>query len=173
MPAVPFDVLPDDARLWVFATDRALTEDATAALHDAVDHFLDGWAAHGSPLRAGRAWRDGRFLAVAVDQRSENASGCSIDGLFRSLRALEPTLGATLFAGGRVYWRDAAGAVRTGDRAALRQAADAGEVGPATRVFDTTVVTAGDWRERFERPLADSWHARVAGVAAPAAAGGR
>jgi hypothetical protein len=32
-------------------------------------------------------------------------------------------------------------------------------------VFDTTVTTAGAWRAGFERPLADSWHARVAGLA--------
>jgi hypothetical protein len=169
MPAVPFRTLPDDARLWVFATDRPLTEPATAALHAAVDDFLDRWAAHGAPLRAARDWRDGRFLAVAVDQRTENASGCSIDGLFRTLRGLEPELGATLLAGGRVYWRDADGAVQTGDRAALRAAAVAGAVGPETAVFDTTVVTAGDWRTRFERPLTGSWHARVAGLQAPAA----
>jgi hypothetical protein len=169
MPAVPFDTLPDDARLWVFATDRALTEPATAALQAAVDDFLARWAAHGAPLRASRDWRDGQFLAVAVDQRTENASGCSIDGLFRTLRALEPELGASLLAGGRVYWRDPSGAVRSGDRAALRAAAGSGAVGPATPVFDTTVATAGDWRARFERPLGESWHARVAGLAAPAA----
>jgi hypothetical protein len=170
MPAVPFDVLPDDARLWVFATDRALGEPAAAALHDAVDAFLADWAAHGVPLRAARDWRDGRFLAVAVDRRAEDASGCSIDGLFRSLRALEPELGATLLAAGRVYWRGADGGVHVGDRAALRQAAGAGAVDAATPVFDTTVTTAGDWRARFERPLGEAWHARVAGLApAPAA----
>ncbi len=170
MPAVPFDALPDDARLWVFATERPLTDEAVAALHATVDEFLAGWAAHGAPLRAARDWRDGRFLAVAVDQRAEHASGCSIDGLFRSLRALEPTLGTTLLAGGRVYWRDAAGRVESGDRAALRRAAEAGAVGPATPVFDTTAATAGDWRARFERPLAESWHARVAGLAPAAGA---
>jgi hypothetical protein len=170
MPAVPFDALPDDARLWVFATEPALTDEAAVQLLATVDEFLAGWAAHGAPLRAARDWRDGRFLAVAVDQRTENASGCSIDGLFRSLRALEPAVGAALLAGGRVFWRDAAGRVQSGDRAALRRAADGGAVSPATPVFDTTVTAAGDWRARFERPLAESWHARVAGLAPAAGA---
>jgi hypothetical protein len=170
MPAVPFPSLPDDARLWVFAADRPLAGDAERALLDAADRFLAGWAAHGAPLRAARDWRDAHFLAVAVDQRTEGASGCSIDGLFRSLRALEPELGATLLAAGRVYWRGADGGVHVGDRAALRQAAGAGAVDAATPVFDTTVTTAGDWRARFERPLGEAWHARVAGLApAPAA----
>ena len=74
MPAVPFSALPDDARLWVFATAAPLAPDAEPALLDAVDAFVEGWAAHGAPLRAAREWRDGRFLAVAVDQRTAGAS---------------------------------------------------------------------------------------------------
>jgi hypothetical protein len=39
--------------------------------------------------------------------------------------------------------------------------AAAGVVGRETRVFDTTVTSLGDWRARFERPLAESWHAQL------------
>lgn len=164
MPAVPFTTLPDDARLWVFAAADPVPDHAVRPLLDAVDAFLAGWAAHGAPLRAARDWRDDRFLAVAVDQRTAGASGCSIDGLFRALQSLEPTLGTTLLGGGRVYWRDEAGAVRVGTRTAFRAAAASGALTPATPVFDSTVTTAGDWRARFERPLAESWHAQVAGL---------
>lgn len=166
MPAVPFDSLPDDARLWVFAAADPLHAGSEVALLDAADAFLAGWAAHGASLRASRDWRDGRFLAIAVDQSTAGASGCSIDGLFRTLRALEPALGTSLLTAGRVYWRDADAQVHGGDRAALRSAAAAGRVGPDTPVFDTTVTTAGDWRTRFERALADSWHARIVGASA-------
>lgn len=167
---VPFDSLPGDARLWVFAAADPLDPAAEEALLEAVDAFLVGWTAHGAPLRSGRSWRDGRFLGVAVDQSTAGASGCSIDGLFRSLRALEPRLGTSLVAAGRVYWRDRDGRVRAGDRAALKAAAAAGAVDAATPVFDTTVTTAADWRSRFERPLAESWHARVVAPAAASAA---
>lgn len=166
MPAVPFDALPDDARVWVFATAAPVDAAGASALLAAVDEFLAGWAAHGAPLRAARDWRDDRFLAVGVDQRTAGASGCSIDGLFRSLRALEPVLGTTLLAGGRLYWRDAAGGVQGGDRPAFRRAAAEGAIDPSTPVFDTTVTAAGAWRAQFERPLAESWHAQVSGLAA-------
>jgi hypothetical protein len=158
MPRVPFDTLPTDARVWVFAAAEPVTADAAESLLAQVDAFLDRWAAHGVPLVCGRDWRDDRFLAVGVDQSREGASGCSIDGMFRTLRALEPTLGTTLLGGGRVFWRDAAGAVRAAERPEFaREVAGAGDV----PVFDTTVVTAADWRARFERPLRESWHARL------------
>jgi hypothetical protein len=163
MPSVPFDQLPDDARVWVFAAADPVRGAAADALLARVDEFLAAWAAHGVPLRCARDWRDDRFLAVGVDQSVEGASGCSIDGMFRALRGLEPVLGTTLLGGGRVYWRDGAGAVQVADRETFPLRAGAQGAADALPVFDTTVTTARDWRTRFERPLRDSWHAQLVG----------
>ena len=103
MPLVPFESLPDDARLWVFAAAADVdSADAPKLLHN-VDLFLKSWAAHGNPLTCAREWRDARFLIVAVDQRTEGASGCSIDGLFRTLKQLEPVVGTSLLKIGRAH----------------------------------------------------------------------
>lgn len=161
MPRVPFPALPDRARVWVFGAAAPLGAAARDALLAAVDAHLDGWRAHGVPLVCARDWRDDRFLMVGVDEVATGASGCSIDALFRVLAGLEPTLGTSLVGGGRVFWRDAAGTVQGGTRDALAAAGRAGTVGDATPVFDTTVATAGDWRAHFERPLGESWHARL------------
>lgn len=155
MPIVPFDQLPDDARLWVFAASDPLTGDRAAALLAGVDAFLAQWRAHGEPLTVAREWRDDRFLAVAVDQRGAGASGCSIDGLYRELQRLEQALGTVLVRGGRVFWRDA-GRIRVGDRAAFRAA----QPSPESVVFDTTVTDAGAWRTRFAVPAGESWAVR-------------
>ncbi len=162
MPSVPFETLPDDARLWVFAAAAPLSDAQSTTLLREVDAFLASWAAHGAPLRAARDWRDDRFLAVAVDQSTAGASGCSIDGLFRRLQGIEPSLGTTLLGGAsRVYWRDGAGAVQTGARGDAKAQAAAGAWGVDSPVFDLGVTTAGDWRTRFERPARESWHAAL------------
>lgn len=162
MPTVAFDSLPDDARAWVFGAGDPLDDAQAARLLQAVDLALSQWTAHGVPLTCARDWREGRFLAIGVDQRDAGASGCSIDALFRTLQQLERTLGTSLVAGGRVFYRDAAGAVQCVDRATYAGLARGGAVGEATPVFDTTVTTAGDYRVRFERPAATSWHAQLA-----------
>jgi hypothetical protein len=100
MPVVSFDSLPANARVWVFASDRPLRGEDSRALLAEVDRFLDEWKAHGSPLRSAREWRNDRFLAIGIDPTVEQASGCSIDGLFRGLQALESSLGTRLVAGG-------------------------------------------------------------------------
>jgi hypothetical protein len=155
---VSFESLPDDARVWVFSAGEPLDEPAAGRLLGAVDDFLAQWNAHGEPLMCGRDWRDGRFLAIGVDQSTAGASGCSIDGLFRTLARLEPELGTSLRGGGRVYYRDARGHVNATSRASFGELARAGLVGPDTPVFDTSLTSAAAWRTAFERPARESWH---------------
>jgi len=161
MPRVSFDALPDDARVWVFGSANELSTPAAERLLDAVDGFLAQWNAHGSPLVCGRAWRDDRFLAIGVDQSTAGASGCSIDGLFRTLARLEPELGTTLLGGGRVYYRGADGRVKAATRTALNALARDGQIGPDTLVFDTSITSASAWREQFELPIRRSWHSQL------------
>ncbi len=161
MPRVPFDTLPEMSRVWIFGADRPLADADAERLLRTVDRFLESWAAHGTPLRAGRDWRDDRFLVVAVDQSTAGASGCSIDGLFRQLQGLEGELGVGLVGGGRMFVRDPDGAVRLTSRPELKSAARAGELLAVTPVFDLTVQTLGEFREKFERPARESWAAAL------------
>ena len=160
MSMVEFSALPDDARVWVFAASDVLSAQAEARLLEATDAFLDGWRAHGVPLACSRELRESRFLCIAVDQHQAGASGCSIDGLFRTLRALEPQLGTSLVAGGQMYWRNDDGVIARAPRATFAAMAVSGAVRPDTAVFDVTVGTLGEWRRDFERPARASWHAR-------------
>jgi hypothetical protein len=161
MPIVTFDALPDSARLWVFAAAAPVTGAAADVLLQRVDAFLGQWRAHGAPLACARDWRDDRFLAIAVDEAATDASGCSIDALFTSLRELEGQLGTTLLNSGMVYWRNTSGAVTAMSRPAFRAAAAAGQVNETSPVFDTTVTAVGGWRAAFEVPARASWHARL------------
>lgn len=161
MPKVPFESLPDDARVWVFGSDRTIAEPQSQQLLAAVDQFIDRWAAHGTPLHASRDWREGRFLTIAVDQRQAGASGCSIDGLFRTLQGLESALGASLLGGGRIYYRGRDGNVTSVARDEVEVLGEQGTIGRDTAVFDPTVTTLGDWRQRFETTAGASWHAQL------------
>lgn len=162
MPIVPFESLPDSARLWVFASDRELTGDAEAAVLGAVDDFLAAWKAHGVPLVCGRDWRDHRFLAIGVDVNAENASGCSIDGLFRALQHLERGIDSRLVGGGRVFYRTANG-IETTSRDQFVEQVKRGDVPKTTPVFDTGVSAASTWRTRFEQPAGSGWAAKYFG----------
>jgi hypothetical protein len=164
MPQVSFDSLPDDARVWVFGAADEVSAPAADRLLGAVDDFLAHWNAHGSPLVCGREWRDDRFLAIGVDQSTAGASGCSIDGLYRTLARLKPELGTSLLGSGRVYYRDAGGRVSAATRKEFAELAREGRIGPDTPTFDTSITTASAWRHQFERAARDSWHAQLIGA---------
>jgi hypothetical protein len=158
-PIVPIQQLPDASRTWVFGADRTLDSSKSEQLLNEVDRFLSQWKAHGTPLTSGRDWKYGRFLTVAVDPTTDGASGCSIDGLFRSLKGLEPQLGASLVTSGLVFYRDKAGEIHSVDRERFGSLSAHGRISPDTTVFDPTVTTLGEWRARFELIAKNSWHA--------------
>ena len=158
MPAVPFASLPASARVWIFAADQPLTGAPAAQLLARVDDYLAHWQAHGHPLACARDWRDDRFLAIAGDKTDAFESGVSIDGLFRPLQSLQQSLGTTLVGGSRVHYRDTGGVIQSATRDQFSELGATGRVGDHTPVFDSTVATAGEWRERFETELGRAWH---------------
>lgn len=161
MPLVPFERLPDDARCWVFAARAPLDEVDEPRLLAAVDGFLLTWKAHGAPLTSARLFRDEHFLVVGVDERASDASGCSIDGLFRVLEKIEDGIGTSMIAGGQVYFRAPGGIVTNATRPQFEAMATMQEIDGDTPVFDTTVTTVGEFRARFERKARESWHAQL------------
>ena len=158
MPLTSFANLPDDARVWIFGAAAPVDDIDSVKLLAAVDTFLMQWKAHGHPLTSARDWRDERFLVIGVDQHTEGASGCSIDGLFRTLQELERAVGSSFVGGGLVFFRGPGDLVCSLPREDFEALARRGGADGATPVFDTTITTAGDYRARFERPASETWH---------------
>jgi hypothetical protein len=152
---VNIDQLSNDAHIWIFGISPALDDAQSATLLRQVDAFLENWAAHGVPIRGARELREGSFLIIAADDKSER-SGCSIDRMFGTLKSLERELNVQILDSTRVFLRDR-GAVRAVPRGEFRNLANA-----ETAVFDVTAEKLGDVRSGgWERRAGDSWHARL------------
>lgn len=161
MPRVSLDELPDSARIWVFPADRALNGSESRELLSAVDAFLEGWNAHGTPLRGARDLRYDRFVIVGVDEEAAPASGCSIDALVRVFKEKERELELRLLDRSPIWYRDD-GRIHTVGRAEFRELAQEGEVGAATVVFDPSVTRMEALRDgSWERKAAESWHGQL------------
>lgn len=161
MPRIPFDELPRHSRIWVFPASRALTDSEAAALLGEVDSFLDGWAAHGAPLRSARDYRHGHFLIVGVDEDAEAPSGCSIDALVGRLRAMGRELGITLVEHDPVWYREG-DEVRVVSRPEMRSLARDGTLDAETPVYDTSLTRLTALSAHgLERPARETWHGRA------------
>jgi hypothetical protein len=165
MTLVGFDTLPADARIWLFASDAPLIGATADRLLAEVDRFLEQWKAHGMPLKAARDWSENHFLTIGIDPSAEQASGCSIDGLFRALRELEQVLGSRLVGGGRVFYRDAEGTVAVASREEFETLTEKGSVVGDTPVYDLSLTSLAEWRRRFETRAADMYAIPQSGTA--------
>ncbi len=150
---------PDDARIWIFGTERDLNPAERDRLLARVDDFLAGWAAHGAPLRATRSWVHDRFLVVSADVRATHPSGCSIDALVRILATAEAELGVRFLGNETVWYRGPGGRIERSSRVGFRTLGRSGEIGPQTIVFDNSITALGEMRAgRWEGPARDRWH---------------
>jgi hypothetical protein len=152
---VNIDQLSDNAHIWIFGISPALDAAQSATVLRHVDVFLDGWAAHGTPITGARELREGSFLIIAADENREK-SGCSIDRMFGTLKGLERELNVQILDANRVFLREH-GSIRAVARGEFRNAATTD-----TPVFDVTAEKLGEVRTgAWERRAGDSWHARL------------
>jgi hypothetical protein len=154
--------LPAESRVWVFASPRPLTPDDTERLTEVVERVFGVWTRKSPGVRGAYEFREGRFLLVGADEREARVSGCGIDAMMQWVTQLERDTGLRLVDRLQVYWRTSDGSVRSAHRTEFARLLAAGEVTPATPVFDTAAASSDVFRSgRFELPLAESWHAKL------------
>ncbi len=155
-----YQQFPDNARLWVYQSDRPIPEAAVDGIREKVQDFAQGWVSHDRRLRAfGDVWHQ-RFIVLMVDESMAGASGCSIDTSVRFLKGLQAEHGLDLFDRMRFSYRKD-GEVFTVSREAFAEKYAAGEIDDHTLVFDTLITSKGDLESAWEKPLAKSWHRRM------------
>lgn len=156
---VPFETLPEDARIWIYQANRKLSDEEVAEIEQALHTFTDGWAAHGTGLESSFLVRHNRFIILAVNQEVQAASGCSIDASVHFIQELEKKYNIELLDKMNVTFR-------LGEHIAhkplieFRKMAKNKAVSPKTIVFNNLVNTVGEWQEYWEVPAGESWHSR-------------
>ena len=76
---VPFDRLPDEARVWIYATNRHLSDKEVIAIEQELIAFLTQWTAHQQALEASFSIPYNNFIVIGLNENKNLASGCSID----------------------------------------------------------------------------------------------
>jgi hypothetical protein len=161
---IPFADLTDDARVWVYAANRPFSPSELHPLHEGLKSFVENWTAHNHDLKASFTILDGQFLVLAVDENTQNATGCSIDKSVHFLQIIEKEFGIELFNRMLVFYY-AGEQLISSSRQDFAVALQQGHVGPGTTVINTLVFTKKELNDKFRLPFRDSWHAKVFGAA--------
>lgn len=156
---VPFNEMPDEAKIWIYQSNRRLTDAEAADIGSMTREFTEGWAAHGTGLRASFQVLYNRFIVLAVDQQPQQATGCSIDASVRFIQSLEERFQIDLLDKMNVTYRLGEHLAHK-PLAEFKKMAKDKAVSPNTIVFNNLVNTVGEFAEFWEVPASESWHSR-------------
>lgn len=150
----------DASKVWVYQANRELSYPEEYAIKDDGAQFVSQWAAHGSKLKAALEVFNHRFIVLFADETEAIASGCSIDGSVRFIKHLDSCFDLGLFDRMQVAYEQE-GKIKTVHMNQLEQKIQAMEITADTIVFNNTVQTLAEFKNKWKLPLQDSWHARM------------
>ena len=145
-----FNTLPEEARIWIYASENALTEDQQSHILTYITEHLKGWNAHKVPLTAGVTILENHFIVVALDEGENGASGCSIDTLQQTIQELEKELSVSLMNRLNVFCR-IDNEIQCIPSFKLESMAKAD-----TPFYDLTILTKSDLNT-YLKPISEGW----------------
>lgn len=160
-----FDALNTNARIWIFQSKAPMPFEEVERLSARLMHFLDSWQAHGNDLQASFTIKHNRFIVVALDEASYQATGCSIDKLTHLIQALEQELNLSLLDRMEIAYKDENGLVQSMPLASFRNELEQGELDANTTVFNNLIETKGQLDTHWEVTVKNSWHKQLLPVA--------
>jgi hypothetical protein len=148
------------SRVWVYQSDRKLTDAETLQAQILLNNFTTGWTAHNNQLLAKAEIRYNRFLILFVDESQAGASGCSIDKSVNFMKQLEQQFGINLFDRFNLAYRDGEEIVSV-PRHQFEELLKEGKINTETIVFNNLVQSVTELQTKWEVPFKDSWHIQL------------
>ena len=155
------DELPETARVWIYQTDRFLSEQEAKALEESLITFCEHWTAHKKDLKASAAIYHRCLLVLAVDESQQEASGCSVDKSVNFLHAVEEELNVGFFDRYGVAWKDDEGSLHLSTKEEFEALVRKEIVHAETPVFNNLLQNVGQLQTEWEIPFSKSWHNRL------------
>ena len=154
-----FKTLSENSRIWIYQSNRSLTQQEKESISKLIEDFLNNWKSHGVSLNSGFEIKYNRFIVIAQDQNTQSATGCSIDSMVHFIQKLEKQYNISLLDKLNVSYKQ-------GDYIAYKSLKDFkkmvkdGAVSKNTIVFNNLVQTKLEYINYWEVPAFESWHAR-------------
>lgn len=153
--------IPGHSRVWIYQSNRELTESEVSWIEENAKVFLKEWNAHGAKMSAKLAVLYNRFLVLAADESQVQASGCSIDSSVKFIKSIEQLLGIDLFNRTQLAYRNDSGELAIKSISEFEKAVQAGDITRDTLVYNNLVNTVDELVNNWEVPASDSWHRRM------------
>lgn len=145
---------PDDARLWVFMSEKAFSTSDIQLVSEELSTFLSHWNAHGNAIKGQVEVIDNQFIVVVADEHIAAASGCSIDSMVECVKKIESRLDKSL-TNRMLMAYCPQDKIEVLPFLQLKKMYKNGELPPETSVYNNSVSNLGDFRAQWETTLGE------------------
>ncbi len=153
---LPFNQLPESARVWVYQSNRDLTSAEHEAIAEQLTSFCDEWSAHGAGLKSSFQILHNRFIVIAVDEDYNMATGCSIDSSINQIKHIENKFGLNFMDRTQVaFYIDDKLYIES--LSAIKSKVNEGVISAETKTFNNLVETVGDFKAGWMVSASNSW----------------
>ncbi|HEV7230883.1 MAG TPA: ABC transporter ATPase [Bacteroidia bacterium] len=152
--------MPPHSRIWIYQSNRELTQAEEASILRQADGFMEEWTSHGSKMSAALEIRHHRFIIIALDEQTAPASGCGIDKSVRFIQNLEKEYGISLLNRMNVAWKDNE-RIQSATLTEFESLLKKGLLNGSVRVFNNLIETKELLESKWCVPASESWHSRL------------
>lgn len=158
------DKLAPHSRVWVFQTNRFLTDQEVSAIENTMRNFIPQWASHGNEIYGDFAVAENLFLIVGADEKKSPTSGCSIDSLTRVIKKMGEELKVDFFDRLRVAYVDRENKIQHLPLHEFKNLIKKDEVTIATTVFNNLIENKEELDKKWRSRLDHSWHKNLVAI---------
>ena len=151
---VPYTEISILSRVWVYQSDRNLSDKEVLFIQQKLLTFCNNWTAHQVHLISSYKVLYNRFIIFFVDEQKQNATGCSIDSSVNFIKEIEAEFCIDLFNRTQIAFK------QDGEIVTLSISEFEKIVQADTIVFNNLVNTKADFEEKWETLASKSWHAK-------------
>lgn len=148
-----------DSKIWIYSSNRLLTNDETAAIIQQLLEFTKQWTSHNNALKASGTVLHNRFIVLSADDSIENPGGCSIDKSIHFIQGIEAHYGLSLFDRLTIFYQSD-NEMKSFHFNDLQNKIASGEISENTLIMDTTITQVGALQSEFVKEAGQSWLAR-------------
>jgi hypothetical protein len=144
-------------KLWVFQSNRIFTLVEEQDISYAISTFLQSWESHGADIKSEFEIFEHKFIIIRVDEKQTKASGCSIDRLNQCIRQIDAKYQLNLLNRLWISFEDGEGMIETVPISTFKERVKSEQINPETYIYDLSVSTPDEFKEKFRQPLKESW----------------
>ena len=148
-----------DSRVWVYQSSRLFSLGEALQIEDLLNHFVENWKSHGTPVKGFGTLFFGQFILLMADERATGVSGCSTDSSVRLIKEIEQLYKVSMFDRQNLAFiiKDKIELLPLGQ---LQYAFDNGFIKADTVYINNLVQTKEELENNWLIPVKESWLAK-------------